>query len=69
MANLGAKQSAVRNSINANNNNHTPSSKKFSYKHCTTNKFTILHQNIRGISNKIDEFLNLVSPNASHTSA
>ena len=30
------------------------------------NKFTILHQNIRGISNKIDEFLNSVSPNAPH---
>ena len=37
-----------------------------SYKHCTRNKFTILHQNIRGISNKIDEFLNSVSPNAPH---
>ena len=37
---------------------------KSSYEHCTMNKLTILHQNIRGISNKIDEFLNSVFPNA-----
>jgi len=67
MANLEANQSAVHNFINANNKNHTLSSKKLPYKHCTINKFTILHQNIRGISNKIDEFLNSLSPNAPHT--
>jgi hypothetical protein len=44
--------------------NHNHSLNKFSYKHCTINKFTILHQNIQGISNKTDEFLNSVSPNA-----
>jgi hypothetical protein len=45
--------------------NHNHSLNKFSYKHCTINKFTILHQNIRGISNKIHEFLNsIISPNA-----
>jgi len=30
--------------------------------HCNINKFTIFHQNIRGISNKIDKFLNSASP-------
>jgi hypothetical protein len=46
--------------------NHNHSLSKSSYKHCTilVNKFTILHQNIHGISNKIHEFLNSVSPNA-----
>jgi len=44
--------------------NHNHSSKKFSYEHCNINKFPIFHQNIRGISNKIDELLNSVSPNA-----
>jgi len=33
-------------------------------KHCNINTFTILYQNIRGISNKIDEFLKSASPNA-----
>ena len=66
MANLEANQSAVHNSINANNKNHTFSFKKLSHKPCTLNQFTILHQNIRRISNKIDEFLNSVSPNAPH---
>jgi hypothetical protein len=37
---------------------------KFSYEYGIINKFTILYQNIRGISNKIDEFLNSLSPNA-----
>jgi len=45
--------------------NHNHSSKKFSYEHCNVNKLTILNQNIWGISNKTDEFLNSVSPNAS----
>jgi hypothetical protein len=44
------------------NPNH--SLNNFSYDHCNRNKFMILHQNIRGISNKIDEFLNSLSPNA-----
>jgi exonuclease III len=32
--------------------------------HCNKNKFMILHQNIRRIFNKVDEFLNSVSPKA-----
>ena len=44
--------------------NHNHSSKKFSYEHCNMNKFTILHQNIQEISNKTDELLNSLSPNA-----
>jgi len=32
--------------------------------HCNINKFTIFHQNIRAISNKIYKFLNSASPNA-----
>ena len=36
----------------------------FSYDHCNTNKFAILHQNICGLSNKTDEFLNSLPPNA-----
>jgi exonuclease III len=44
--------------------NHNQSYKKFSYDHCNTNKFAILHQNIHGISNKTDEFLNSLPPNA-----
>ena len=44
--------------------NHNHSRNKFSYEHCDINKFMILHQNIRGIYNKIDEFLNSITPNA-----
>jgi hypothetical protein len=44
--------------------NHYHSLNNFSYDHCSANKFMILHQNIQGISNRIDEFLNSLSPNA-----
>jgi hypothetical protein len=44
--------------------NHNHSFNNFSYDPCNTNKFAILHQNIRGISNKTDEFLNSLPPNA-----
>jgi len=44
--------------------NHNHSLNNFSYDNCNANKFMILHQNIQGISNKIDEFLNSLSPNA-----
>jgi hypothetical protein len=43
--------------------NHNQSFNNFSYDHCNTNKFAILHQNIRGISNKNDEFLNSLPHN------
>jgi exonuclease III len=44
--------------------NHNHSHNKSSHEHCNINKFTILYQNIQGIYNKIDEFLNSVTPNA-----
>jgi hypothetical protein len=54
-------------SISANKviykNLDSPHSKSL-YKHHSSNKFTLLHQNIRGISKKIDEFINAVSSNA-----
>jgi hypothetical protein len=75
MANLSAKQSAMKNTINVNRsishktpqsfkpicdtvyNSHNHSHNKFSHDHCNINKFTVLHQSIWGISNKVDEFL------------
>lgn len=44
--------------------NHNHSFNNFSYDHCNINKFAILHQNICGLSNKTDEFLNSLPPNA-----
>jgi len=37
---------------NTVNTNHTHSFNNFSNDHCNTNKFSLLHQNIRGISKK-----------------
>ena len=44
------------------NHNHSPNN--LSYDDCNASKFMIVHQNTWGISNKIDEFLISVSPNA-----
>jgi hypothetical protein len=44
--------------------NHNQSFNNFSYDDCNTNKFAVLHQNICGISNKTDEFLNSLPLNA-----
>jgi hypothetical protein len=44
--------------------NHNHSLNTFSCDHRNANKLMILHQNIQGISNKTDEFLNSLSPNA-----
>ena len=44
------------------NHNHLPNN--FTYDDHNTTKFMSLHQNIRGISNKIDEFLISLSSNA-----
>ena len=46
------------------NKNHNNSHNNFSYDYCSTNKFTVLHQNVRGITNKLDEFLISLPPNA-----
>jgi exonuclease III len=46
------------------NKNHTHRPNNFSFDSNNSNKFTALHQNIRGISNKIDEFLISLPPNA-----
>jgi hypothetical protein len=79
MVNLSANQTTWNNISNVNRyiscktpkcfklnsvyKNHSHSLNNFSYDHCIANKFVIRHQNIRGISNKIDEFLNSLSPN------
>ena len=44
--------------------NHNQLLNNFMYDDHNTTKFVLLHQNIRGISNKIDEFLILLSSNA-----
>jgi hypothetical protein len=46
------------------NKNHNHSPNNLSYDYCNTNKFTVLHQNMQGITNKIDEFLISLPPNA-----
>jgi exonuclease III len=44
------------------NHNHSPNN--FSYDFCNVNKLIVLHQNIWGISHKIDEILISLPPNA-----
>jgi len=44
--------------------NHNQLPNNFKYYYHNTNKFMLLHQNIWGISNKIDEFLISLSSNA-----
>ncbi|XP_023702159.1 uncharacterized protein LOC111861650 [Cryptotermes secundus] len=70
---VSANQSAVRNTVKLNNakppydtvhKNHIHPSNKLLQDHYNKNKLTILHQNIRGIINKVDEFLNSLSLNA-----
>jgi hypothetical protein len=46
--------------------NHNHPFNKFSYNNHTSNKLTILHQNICGIYNKIDEFLISLSHKSPH---
>jgi len=46
------------------NKNHNYSPINLPYNYSNANKFTVLHQNIRGITNKIDEFLNSLPSNA-----
>jgi len=46
------------------NKNHDYSLINLPYDYSNTNKFTVLHQNIWGITNKIDEFLNSLRSNA-----
>jgi hypothetical protein len=44
------------------NHNHSPTN--FSDDFCNVNKLIVLHQHIRGISHKIDEFLISLPPDA-----
>ena len=44
--------------------NHNQLPNNFTYDYRNTTKFMLLHQNIRGISNKMDEFLISLSSNA-----
>ena len=43
--------------------NHNQLPNNFTNDYCNTNKFMLLHQNIRGIANKTDEFLISLSSN------
>jgi hypothetical protein len=46
------------------NKNHNHSPNILSYDYCNANNFVVLHQNIRGSTNKMDELLISLPPNA-----
>ena len=46
------------------NKNHNQQDKNVTYDYSNRNNFIILHQNIRGITKKVDEFLISLPPNA-----
>ena len=63
MVNLSTNPTDLNNVLNENNYISCPTS-ECSKINCNTNKLSVLHQNIRGITSKIDEFLISLPPNA-----